>query len=376
MTITTENKTEINRTSRLQSLDTLRGADMLFIMGGGSLFSSLGHLFPNTLLETWGQQMNHVEWNGFAFYDLIFPLFLFIAGISLPYSVENSFSRGISKQNISKKIFKRGATLIFLGIVYNGLLTFDFENLRIASVLGRIGLAWMVAALLYIWSSKRIRLVFTLSVLFGYWGILAFCTAPDNPEASPFSMEGSIVGYIDRMLLPGKPYLGIHDPEGILSTLPAIVTALLGMFCGQFVKSSQTNGHMKTLIMLGIGISLWCIGWGWDMILPVNKNLWTSSFVCVAGGLSIVLFAIFYWIIDVMKYRKWTFFFRVIGMNSITIYMAQQFLDFYKPVKTIFGGVLGFVPEQWYAIGYWSAYIMVCWGFLYFLYKKKIFLKV
>ena len=178
------------------------------------------------------------------------------------------------------------------------------------------------------------------------------------------------------MFLPGKLYLGIHDPEGLLSTLPAVVTAIMGILTGEFIRSAKAGGHSKSAILFLLGLAFFGFGWIWDIVLPVNKNLWTSSFVLVAGGLSMMLFSAFYWVVDVMQWRKWTLFFRVVGMNSITIYLAQHFLDAQKPLKTIFGGVLGLVPENLYVLAYWTAYVLVWWLFLYFLYRHKIFLKV
>lgn len=371
-----QDKNTSNTPSRLLSLDTLRGFDMLFIMGADAFFMCLGGMFPGTLLALWGGQMEHVAWNGFAFYDLIFPMFLFIAGISFPFSLSKSIGMGADRKSISKKIVRRGLTLVLLGILYNGLLDLDFENLRYASVLGRIGMAWMLAALLYVWTSRRVCVAVGSGILMLYWAMLALLSAPDYPDASSFSMEGSIAGYIDRLFLPGKLHLGIHDPEGLLSTLPAVATALMGILTGEFIRSAKAGGHSKSAILFLLGFAFFGLGWLWDIVLPVNKNLWTSSFVLVAGGLSMMLFSAFYWVVDVMQWRKWTLFFRVVGMNSITIYLAQHFLDAQKPLKTIFGGVLALVPENLYALAYWTAYVLVWWLFLYFLYRHKIFLKV
>ena len=362
---------------RLLSLDTLRGFDMLFIMGGDAFFLCLGALLPGTIFADFAQQMEHKVWEGFALYDLIFPLFLFIAGVSFPFSLAKSRSVGESETKTMQRVLRRGLTLVVLGMVYNGLLSFDFETLRVASVLGRIGLAWMIAAFIYMRCSRRVSVVIALVILWGYHALLTLVSAPDAAGAASLSMEGSIVGYVDRLLLPGKLHLGIHDPEGILSTLPAVVTALLGIFTGDFIRTFQRwNGHKKAALLLSSGLALIALGYAWDIWFPINKNLWTSSFVCVAGGYSLVLFAAFYWVIDVMEWRKWTFFFRIIGLNSITIYLAQHFLDFSKPIKTIFGGGLSLLPESGYALGYWTCYIALCWLLLYFLYRQKIFLKV
>ena len=361
---------------RLLSLDALRGFDMFFIMGGGALLLSVSSFFPENVSAFIAEQMGHKEWHGFAFYDLIFPLFLFLAGLSLPFSLSKQLSLGKSRLNISLKIVRRAVLLVFLGVLYNGLLNFDFENLRYASVLGRIGLAWAIAALIYLWAGKRVSVVVSVVVLLGYWALLALVKAPDAlPEVAVYSMEGSIVGYIDRLYLPGVLHLGVHDPEGLLSTLPAVVTAMAGIFTGDFVRQKRVKEYSKVGIMLLTSLILLVLGYLWGLAFPINKNLWTSSFVVFAAGWSLLLFALFYLVIDVMGLKHWSFFFRVIGMNSITIYLLQQFFDFHKPVQTLFGGFLSLFPEQYYPSLYWCCYVLICWLLLYFLYRKSVFLK-
>lgn len=361
---------------RLLSLDALRGFDMFFIMGGGALLLSVSSFFPENVSAFIAEQMGHKEWHGFAFYDLIFPLFLFLAGLSLPFSLSKQLSLGKNRLNISLKIVRRAVLLVFLGVLYNGLLNFDFENLRYASVLGRIGLAWAIAALIYLWAGKRVSVVVSVVVLLGYWALLALVKAPDAlPEVAVYSMEGSIVGYVDRLYLPGVLHLGVHDPEGLLSTLPAVVTAMAGIFTGDFVRQKRVKEYSKVGIMLLVSLLLLAVGYLWGMVFPINKNLWTSSFVLYAAGWSLLLFALFYLVIDVVGLKRWSFFFRVIGMNSITIYLLQQFFDFHKPVQTLFGGFLSLFPEQYYPSLYWCCYVLICWLLLYFLYRKSVFLK-
>lgn len=361
---------------RLFSLDALRGFDMFFIMGGDALFLCLGALFPGTVLEWWGGQMLHVGWHGFSFEDLIFPLFLFLAGVSFPFSLAKQRARGSDNVAVSLRVLRRAAILVLLGVLYNGLLQFDFDTLRYASVLGRIGLAWALAAIMYVWLSARWCAIFSVVVLVGYWLLLACISAPDADGASCYSMQGNIVSYIDRVLLPGALHNGIHDPEGILSTLPAVVTALLGIFTGVFIKNRPMKGCAKAVTLALAAIALVAVGVLWNNLIPINKNLWTSSFVCVAGGISLALFALFYYIIDVLEWRRWAFFFKVIGVNSITIYLAQHFFDFSFTVKSLFGGMLSFLPSDYDNVAFWLCYIVLCWLFLYFLYRRKLFLKV
>ena len=363
---------------RLQSLDALRGFDMFWIIGGSGIFVGLASLTGLPVFEWWGHQMEHVEWNGFAFYDMIFPLFLFIAGISFPFSMEKRALKGLSRKSLYIQIFRRGLILVLLGMVYNGLLKFDFANLRCASVLGRIGLAWMFAALIYINTKRTTRIIWCAGLLIFYWLLLTFVPAPDFPGALKFSMEGNFTSYFDRIFLPGKLYKGIHDPEGLLGVVPAISTALLGMFTGQFVlgQGTKLSDMRKTAYMAGAGIVLVITGLLWDIIFPINKNLWTSSFVCLVGGLSVLLFALFYLVIDVWGYRKWAFFFTIIGLNSITIYMAQRIINFHDTSDFLMGGVINWFPESWSVFLNGVSYVAVCWLFLYFLYKQKIFLKI
>ncbi len=361
---------------RLLSLDTLRGVDMLFIMGAEMIFVTLGHLLPGTPLESVAKQMHHVAWDGFTLYDLIFPLFLFIAGISFPFSLAKSLAHGASRTDIALKVLRRSLLLILLGAVYNGLLSLDFANVRYLSVLGRIGSAWMLAALLYLWLPRKYCLLTAVGILLGYGALLLYVQAPDYPEASSLSLQGNIVGYVDRVLMPGSLHQGIFDPEGLLSTLPAIVTALMGMFTGKFVRSTALSGNIKSAVLFLAGLLLLVLGWLCNGVLPVNKSLWSSTFVCVAGGLSMMLFAAFYWVVDVLQCRRWTLFFRVVGMNSITIYLAQQFVDFRALTSNVFGGVVGLLPENLHALGYWTAYVLTGWLLLYFLYRKRIFLRV
>lgn len=363
---------------RLQSLDALRGFDMLFIMGGGSLFVALATLFPTPFFQAIAEQMEHVEWNGFHVEDMIFPLFLFIAGISFPFSLAKQRSKGMTDGAIYGKIVRRGLTLVLLGFIYNGLLNFDFEHQRYASVLGRIGLAWMFSALIFVNTRTVTRVWIAGCILIGYWLLLAFVPAPDGNGAGAFTMEGCLVGYVDRMILPGRLHLTIHDPEGLLSTIPAIATALLGMFTGEFIKlqKKKFTDTKKVLYLLVGGCVLIAVGLIWGLFFPINKNLWTSSFVCFVGGLSMILFAVFYYIIDVRNCRSWTLFFTVIGMNSITIYLAQRFIRFSYTSEAIFGGLANLMPEAAQPLVSAIAYIAVCWGFLYFLYRQRIFLKV
>jgi len=365
------------KNNRLLSLDALRGFDMLFIMGGAGLLYALAQWFPCPFTEEIARQMEHVEWHGLVHHDTIFPLFLFIAGISFPFSLEKQRASGRTESSIHWKVIRRGFVLFLLGLLYNGLLNdFDFVNLRYASVLARIGFAWMFAALIFMHTNWRSRACITAVLLIGYYLVVRFIPAPDGMGEDVFSAQGSIVGYIDRILLPGRVLQGNIDPEGILSIFPAIGTALLGMFTGEWVKRSDITQGRKVWGMVLAGVVMLVVGLLWSLDFPINKKMWTSTFVLVVGAYSILMFALFYYIIDVLQWRRWTLFFTVIGMNSITIYLGQRFINFSYTSEKLFGGLVHFAPEDAQPFFTKLAYIAVCWIFLYILYRKRIFLKV
>ena len=363
---------------RLLSIDTLRGMDMLLIMGLSTLIVSICRLFPGGADFWLARQMSHVDWNGLAIMDMVFPVFLFIAGLSYPFSYASQVEKGRTSWQIHRKIFVRCLALIALGIVYNGFFNLRFPQ-RYASVLGRIGLAWMFAALLYVHCKPKTRIAIATALLVGYGLLITFVGAPDAPAgAGPLTQDGCLNGWIDRLLLPGRRYNGNFDPEGLLGVIPATVTAMLGMFTGEFIRlpEEQYSGGKKTLLMLGAAVVLIAVGLLWSLSLPLNKNLWTSTFVLVVGGISVALYAVVYYVVEVKGWQKWTFPFRVIGLNSITIYMLQQIVPLWDVSGFFLNGTAALLPEAWGAVLLAVGYIAVCWLLLYFLWKKKVFLKV
>ncbi|MDO9633699.1 MAG: DUF5009 domain-containing protein [Paludibacter sp.] len=367
----------MEKQERLGSLDALRGFDMFFIIGGAALVKALFGLFPSSLSDFVIGQMYHVDWHGFTFYDMIFPLFLFIAGVSFPYSLASSRNKCLSETKIIFTIFKRGFKLVLFGFIFNEILKLDFENMRYASVLGRIGIAWMIAALIYMHVNVKWSVIISMSILIGYNLINVFLINPNAPAGtSPLSIEGSVVAWFDLNYLPGKTLLPTHDPLGILSTFPAIVTAILGMLTGTFLKNDARIEHKKVLMILLSSVFLIVAGLFWNLFFPINKMLWSSSYVVFAGGLSLLLLTLFYYVIDVLKFKKWSFFFTVIGLNSITVYMAQKIINF-KQISVFLGaGTVKHFPEVYQPLVSSIVYLAVIWGFLYFLYRNKIFLKV
>ncbi|HEV8082284.1 MAG TPA: DUF5009 domain-containing protein [Chitinophagaceae bacterium] len=368
---------ESNFTSqRLYSLDALRGFDMFWIMGAEEIFHLTAKATNAPFWTVIANQFTHPAWNGFHFYDLIFPLFLFIAGVATPYSVGRELQKGKTKNEVLWRVVKRGLILVILGIIANnGLQLKPLAEVRFGSVLGRIGLAYMFANIIYIYSKRNAQIIWFCALLIGYWLLLKFNSAPGF-SMGDLTMEGNFASYIDRSILPGKLYLGVHDPEGLVSTIPAIGTGLLGILAGSYLKNTDINGARKALYLAIAGIIFIGLGWLWNYDFPINKNLWTSSFVLNVGGISLVLLSLFYYIIDVLGYRRWSFFFRVIGMNSILIYMSGKFINWEYTTEGFFRWLGQWMGNPFGAVVMAICYVMVKWAFLYFMYKKKVFLRV
>ncbi len=370
-------KTGTTQHERLKSLDALRGFDMFWIMGGADLFVLLASITGLPALQWWANQMGHVAWHGFHAYDMIFPLFLFIAGVSFPFSVAKRMTESAGKRALYRHIFRRGFLLVLLGMLYNNGLSFDFAHIRYASVLGRIGLAWMFAALIFLHARQtKILFAWFAGLLLVYWLLFVIFKAPDLGDPDHFSMKGNIAGYIDRLLLPGKLCCyTFGDNEGLLPTMSATATGLSGMLAGKLLMY-DAKPMKKVVWLLLAGVVCMIIGQVWNLFFPINKNLWSSSFVCWVGGLSLLLLAVFYLIIDVWKWQKWAFFFVVIGMNPITIYLAKRIIRFDQATQFFFEGMAALFPEPWRPFVLAVGFLSVAWAFLFFLYKKKIFLKV
>jgi predicted acyltransferase len=371
--------TENTKKDRLLSLDALRGFDMLWIAGGEYLIVSLAALTGWPFLQWAASQMKHVAWQGFHFYDMIFPLFLFIAGVSMPFSIVKRKKRGESMQKIYLHLLRRLFILILLGLIYNGLLRFDFEKQRYASVLARIGLGWFFAAIIVLNTNVRGQIIWFAGILLAYWAMMKLIPVPGFGPGV-LTPEGNLAAFIDRQLLPGRLCCYIYgDNEGILSTIPAIATALMGAITGYFLnlESTKLNGLKKALIILAAGITSLLVAKIWSFSFPVIKNVWSSSFVLTAGGWSLILLSVFYLVIDVWGFKKWTFPFVVIGMNSITVYMLNSgILNFEEMGKYFFGGLASMCSEAGQAVILSIGAILCMWTVLYILYRNKIFLKV
>lgn len=369
-------KPEAAPTQRLYSLDALRGFDMFWIMGAEEVFHEMGKVTGSPFWGAISNQFTHPSWNGFHIYDLIFPLFLFLAGVSTPYSVGRELEKGKSRQQLMLRVIKRGLILVVLGMIYNnGLQIRPLSDFRISSVLGRIGIAYMLANIIYLYAKERTQYIWFAGLLIGYWLILKLTSAPGFP-AGDLTMEGNFASYVDRTILPGKLSLKIHDTVGFFNNIPAISTALAGILVGSFLKNNSITPQKKAMWLAGLGTASSLLALLWNLDFPINKNMWSSSFVLLTTGLSLLLLSAFYYVIDVLGYKSWAFFFKVIGMNSILIYLSGKFINWNYTTTGFFKWLGQLVGEPFNVVVLAICAVMIKWLFLYFLYKKKVFLRV
>lgn len=365
----------LNTSKRLLSIDALRGFDMLLISGGAEFMVRLNGKTGLAWVDAFSNQMTHPPWNGFSFYDFIMPLFLFISGVSLSFSIGKSQRLGLAKTNIYKKVFKRMVILICLGIIYKNAPVPFFEpsQIRYSSVLGRIGIATFFTTLLFVNFNWTQRLYWVGGILLAYFAALFLIPVPGY-GAGDLSFEGNLVGWFDRTFMPGILRQVTYDELGLLTQLPSICLAVLGAWAGEILQ--QSSKFDKTLKLLLLGIGGVAIGLLWGLYFPVNKHLWTSSFILLTAGLSFLFLALFYWIIDVKGITRWAFFFKVIGMNSLLIYYAYRFIDFNYTSSLVFEGIYAVTPEIWHEVFQAIGAVVLVWLFLYVMYRNKIFLKV
>jgi predicted acyltransferase len=374
---------------RLQSLDALRGFDMFWIIGGGALVQILARCFPVSWLQAIAVQMEHVPWAGFHFEDLIFPLFMFISGVTIPIAILSKLEKGKSKKELVIKTFKRMIILIFLGLIYNGVLRNGFTNARYVSVLAQIGISYFIASLIVIYTrSLKSQLFWLTGILVGYSFVQLFVPVP-GIGAGIITPEGSINGYIDRLFLPGRLAYGhngmvapgengFYDALGILSVISATGVTLMGYFAGRILLQKNTGTRNKLGILSAIGTALIILALFIHPFYPVIKNCWTTTFNLLTGGISFLLVALFYLIIDVWGFKKWSFFFQVIGMNSIFIYLVVVggLINISITSMSLFGWIAKPLGENGGQLVIVLGNITLSWFLLYFMYIKKIFIKV
>jgi predicted acyltransferase len=345
---------------------------MVFIIGGSGFLSMFYKVWPNPWTKLLADHMKHAGWEGFCFLDLIAPLFLFLVGLLLPTVVLGRIEKGVRPSKLYPHLLKRAAVLVFLGWVNYGLLRFQWDTMRWSTVLGRIGICYFFASLLVIHTRWKTQLGISVAILLGFWAALLWIPVPGYGPGD-LTPEGCLTTWLDQQLIPGTLGLGLYDRQGVLSTFTSLATTLIGVLAGHWLRSGRT-GNQKALDFLLAGLVLLAVGWGWGKIFFISRNIWTSSFVLYSAGWSLLLLAVFYWVIDVRGYQKWSFFLVVIGMNAITIWVGQRLIDFDSTADALFLGFskyVGVVGPLFMAL----SVIFVKWIFLWFLYKQKIFLK-
>ena len=371
--------TVVQGSQRLVSLDALRGFDMFWIIGGEEIFHALNQATQgqpsHRTFEFIAGQLTHKTWEGFGFYDLIFPMFVFMVGASLVFSLGKLIATRGRGAALRRVIF-RGVVLYVMGLVYYGGLSKGYHDIRWMGVLQRIALAYLFAGLLFCFLKPRTLAYVTVSLLVVYWALLSFVRAPGESRVS-FAEGHNLTNWIDAHFLPGFKWDGDHDPEGLLSTIPAVASCLLGVFAGLLLKQGKMRPILKVLLLIGGGAISVGLGFLWGLQFPVIKKLWTSTFVLVAGGYSAILLGLFYLVIDVWKIRGWCAPFVWIGMNAITLYFFEHLFNFRGLAERFVGGEFGqhaFKGYQPFA----SALLAIVFVLLLarFLYKRQIFLRV
>jgi predicted acyltransferase len=361
---------------RIASLDALRGFDMFWIIGGDAVCRSLPAITGAPWARFLAGQVEHRPWSGFTFYDLIFPLFLFIVGAVLPFSLLKRVERGERPRATHLHILKRALLLILLGLIAGGVLKFDLANMRWTGVLQRIGVCYLIVALLVLHTKIKTQAGVFVAVLLLYWAAMALVPVPGH-GAGVMTPEGSLHSYIDQKVLPGRiseEFYGLGDSLGVASTLPAACSILLGVFAGYWLRSDR-SGRKKSLGLALAGVACLALGGLWSLSFPIIKHIWTSSYVLWGGGWSLLLAALFYWLIDVKGWKGWAVVFTVIGVNAILVYFGQQVVDFESIARFFLGGVESRAAVLAPLIVPLGA-VAVKWAALFFLDRRRIYFKV
>ena len=361
---------------RILSVDVLRGFDMFWLVGGSGLAMAALKLCGGGVAEALSLQFEHVDWDGFRFYDLIFPLFAFVVGMSIVFSLGKVVERdGIAAAY--KRILRRFVLLFLLGVFYYGGLSHDWPEIRWVGVLQRLALCYLFAGILFCHLRTRWLVAVCAGLLIGYWVWLAFIPVPGQ-DAVSWAKDVHWPAYIDDALLPGRRYFdGKWDPEGILSTIPAVCTSLLGVFAAQVLISKSVSANRKLLFFIAGGAAMAAAGYLWGLQFPIIKKIWTSSYVLVAGGYSMILLGIFYLIVDVCRIQWWTAPFVWIGANPLTIYLLRNIVDFEELSNRFVGGPLSAAAGEGVArLLVAAASLALSLIIVRFLYRKKIFLRL
>ncbi|HVU16573.1 MAG TPA: DUF5009 domain-containing protein [Candidatus Didemnitutus sp.] len=360
---------------RLASLDALRGFDLFWILGADAVCQALGKAIPYFPFTVLAVQTDHVEWAGVHLYDLIFPTFVFLSGVSIVFSVPRMLAERGRAATVTR-ILRRTVLLALLGLFYNGGFTHPWPDVRLAGVLQRIAFAYGVSALLFAFASRRLRIVAGVALLTGYWAVMTFvpirdCTLSRQAMAAHFHTENpdpaqvrayfdettakvagkfepglNVANHVDFEYLPGRMYDTYWDPEGLLSMFPAIVSCLLGVFAGETLRDEKKDGAARVARLALSGLICLAAGYAWSAQFPIVKKIWTSSFVLVAGGWGFLALSAFYLVVDVRGWRTWCQPFIWIGRNPITLYLATFVVGMSELDQRLTGGSVARLADR------------------------------
>lgn len=367
---------------RLISLDLFRGvtiAAMILVNNAGNDPSSYWPL-------------RHADWNGWTPTDLVFPFFLFIVGVAMAYSFSARLGRGETRQKLLRHVLWRGVVLFALGLFLNGFPNhYQWSSWRVYGVLQRIAVCYVISAILALWLKRRGWIAVTVACLLGYWILMRYVPVPgfgvpshDIPLLDP---DRNLAAWLDRKVLAGHLYEGTRDPEGVISTIPAVATSLLGLLTGDWLRSARSC-QKKVVGMILFGIMGVVAGEVFNRWFPINKKLWTSSYVLLTAGLALICLALCYWILDIEQWRgRWTKFFLVFGVNPIAAYvfaeMISHVLDSFRNAagadwqETIYLRLFEpLASPATTSLLYAIIFVLMCWGAMWPLYRKGIFLKI
>jgi len=363
-------------TNRLVSLDVFRGitiAGMVLVNNPGSW----EHIY-------W--PLEHAQWSGWTPTDLVFPFFVFIVGVAIPLAFGKRLESGGSTRDLYVKIVKRTLIIFAIGLFLNAFPDFGLAELRIPGVLQRIAVCYFFASIIFLNTKVRTQIAITIGLLIFYWLVVKLVPAPGY-AAGDLTKDGSLPSYVDRVVF-GKHVWAqakVYDPEGLLSTIPAIATAMIGVLTGQWLRSEKPRLE-KAAGMSVVGAACVAIGWAWNAFFPINKALWTSSYVLFTGGLALQFLALCYWIIDIKGYRRWAKPFEVFGLNAIALYVVAdliaELLGIIKVGEETLGSWLyNNVFSSWASpvnasLAFAITFVLVCLGLMWILYRRRIFLKV
>lgn len=367
--------------SRLVSLDVFRGitiAGMILVNNPGSW----EHIY-------W--PLEHAQWNGWTPTDLVFPFFLFIVGVAITLAFGSRVESGRKTRDLYLKVVKRSVIIFAIGLFLNGFPYFGLSELRIPGVLQRIAVCYFFASIIFLTTKVRTQLAIAIALLLGYWLLVKFVPAPGF-AAGDLTKEGSLPSFIDRVVF-GKHVWAqakVYDPEGLLSTIPAVATTLIGVLTGHWLRTKE-SAYEKVSGLFVAGAVCVAVGWAWNAFFPINKALWTSSYVLFTGGLALQFLAICYWIIDIKGYRRWAKPFEVFGVNAIALYVVADLIAELLGLINLTGADGSKTPlGSWiydHLFASWASplnaslafaitFVLVCLGLMWTLYRRKIFIKV